>query len=174
MDIKVLCSTLFCFVALCNSCRSEVSTLPAGAAQLTEDSVRTVYVADGGYSVWSTNKTGSECRCLLDSVAIDWIPVVGAYIVNEDPLCLVIEGKPDWRNVYSRIWKEGSDSLIMLPTNAGLIGITDEEGLLVMQSYDYYASGGRYNRIEVFDLDGNLVEALSPRLHPELDREIVL
>ena len=62
------------------------------------------------------------------------------------------EGKPDLRNNYSRIWHEGWDPLILLPSNAAFIGISDEDGLLIMQSYQYYNQGGRYNRIEAYGL----------------------
>jgi hypothetical protein len=42
-----------------------------------------------------------------------------------------------------------------MPTNAGLMGLTTEEGYLVMQSYEYrYDVGGRYNVIDVFDVYG--------------------
>lgn len=135
---------IFCFVwALCGSCRSEVSSPPAGTVQLTEEDLR-----------------GN--------------PVEVIYILKEKPLCLLLEGKPDLRNVHSRIWKEGKDSLITLPTNAGLIGVSEEEGLLIMQSYEYYRQGGRYNRIEAYDMDGRLLGTMSPKLTPEWDKEIDL
>lgn len=124
---------------------------------------RSIYVADGGKSVWLANV--DTCRCLLDSTVIDWIPVEGLKVVTEEPLRLLLEGKPDLRNVHSRIWHEGRDSLILLPSNAGLIGISDEEGLLIMQSYEYYNRGGRFNRIEAYDLEGRLVGSMPAMLH---------
>lgn len=124
---------------------------------------RSIHVADGGKSVWLANV--DTCRCLLDSTVIDWIPVEGLEVLEEEPLCLLLEGKPDLRNVYSRIWHEGRDSLILLRSNAGLIGISDEEGLLIMQSYEYYEQGGRYNRIEAYDLEGRLVGSMPAMLH---------
>ena len=84
---------------------------------------------------------------------------------------LLLEGKSDCRNVISCIWREGADSLITLPTNAGLIGLSDEEGLLIMQSYEYYSLGGRYNRIEAYDLDGHLLAGMSPMLNPEWNQK---
>lgn len=99
------------------------------------------------------------------------LQIEGYHVVSEKPLVLLLEGKPDLRNVISCIWREGVDSLITLPTNAGLIGISEEEGLLIMQSYEYYRQGGRYNRIEAYDLDGHLLGAMSPKLNPEWDKE---
>lgn len=102
------------------------------------------------------------------------LQIEGYHVVSEKPLVLLLEGKPDLRNVISCIWKEGVDSLITLPTNAGFIGISEEEGLLIMQSYDYYRQGGRYNRIEAFDLNGHLLGSFSPKLNPEWDKDIEL
>lgn len=102
------------------------------------------------------------------------LQIEGYHVISEKPLTLLLESKPDLRNVISCIWKEGADSLITLPTNAGLIGISEEEGLLIMQSYEYYRQGGRYNRIEAYDLDGHLLGAMSPKLNPEWDKEIEL
>ena len=100
------------------------------------------------------------------------LQIEGYHVVGEKPLVLILESKPDLRNVISCIWKEGADTLITLPTNAGLIGISEEEGLLIMQSYEYYRQGGRYNRIEAYDLDGHLLGTMSPKLNPEWDKEI--
>lgn len=102
------------------------------------------------------------------------LSIEGFHVISEKPLVLLLESKPDLRNVISCIWKEGADSLITLPTNAGLIGISEEEGLLIMQSYEYYRQGGRYNRIEAYDLEGNCLGSMSPKLNPEWDKEIDL
>ncbi len=169
---KVFTIILCLFPILFSSCRMIPSGLPAGAVQMAEGKTLLVYVAANGHAVWSMRKADHQCRCLLDSAACDWIPVEGVYLLKEDPLFLLLEGKPDLRNVYSRIWKEDADSLIMLPTNAGLIGISEEEELLIMQSYDYYRIGGRYNRIDAYDMNGRLLGTMSPKLTPEWDMDI--
>ena len=145
---KTLYIVLCLFPILCSSCRKTTPGIPAGAVQMWSQGARSIYIADGGKEVWFAD--ADTCRCLLDSAVIDWIPVEGLKVLAEEPLCLLLEGKPDLRNVYSRIWHEGRDSLIMLPSNAGLIGISDEEELLIMQSYEYYEQGGRYNRIQPY------------------------
>lgn len=162
---KTLYIVLCLFPILFCSCRKTTSGIPAGAVQMWSHGSRSIYVADGGKSVWLANV--DTCRCLLDSTVIDWIPVEGLEVLAEEPLCLLLEGKPDLRNVYSRIWHEGRDSLILLPSNAGLIGISDEEELLIMQSYEYYHQGGRYTRIEAYDREGKLVNSMKVMLHPE-------
>lgn len=102
------------------------------------------------------------------------LQIEGYHVISVKPLVVLMESKPDLRNVISCIWKDGADSLIMLPTNAGFIGISDEEGLIIMQSYEYYRQGGRYNRIEAFDIDGHLLGSMSPKLNPQWDKEIDL
>ena len=42
------------------------------------------------------------------------------------------------------------------------MGLTTEEGYLVLQSYEYrYDVGGRYNVIDVYDVCGNLIYQVS-------------
>ena len=100
------------------------------------------------------------------SIPLDSIPTITKVSilswVNE-PLKLIAEGCSDYRNVESFIINEDSDSAICLPTNRGLIGISEEDGLLIMQSYDYYEDGGRYNIIEAFDVKGIRVSSMNAR-----------
>ena len=161
---KTLYIVLCLFPILFCSCRKTTSGIPAGAVQMWSQGARSIYIADGGKEVWLAD--ADTCRCLLDGASIGWIPVEGLEVLEEEPLCLLLEGKPDLRNVYSRIWHEGRDSLILLPSNAGLIGISEEEELLIMQSYEYYEQGGRYNRIEAYDREGRLVGSMPVMLHP--------
>lgn len=87
----------------------------------------------------------------------------------DEPLAILIEYCTDYRNVESIIFKEGESEAIHLPTNRGLLGVTEEEGLLIMQSYEYYLGGGRYSRIEAFDLNGNKIDSMAPMLNPQFD-----
>ena len=82
-----------------------------------------------------------------------------------DTLYLAIEDCADASNpnTHTFIFNEKSDSLIHLPSNVGLMGITSEEGHLVVQSYEYYFDeiGGRYNTIDVYDVNGMLISSTS-------------
>ena len=81
-----------------------------------------------------------------------------------DTMYLAIEDSADMSNpnTHTFIFNERSDSLIHLPTNAGLMGLTTEDGFLVMQSYEYrYDVGGRYNVIDVYYVCGNLIYQVS-------------
>ena len=97
-------------------------------------------------------------------VPLDSIPTVTKVIIlswPNEPLKLLVEGCSDYRNVKSFIISEDSANAIYLPTNRGLIGISEEDGLLIMQSYDYYEYGGRYNIIEAFDVKGLRVSSMN-------------
>ncbi len=89
------------------------------------------------------------------SIPLDSIPTITKVTIlswPNEPMKLLAEGSSDYRNVKSFIISEDSANAICLPTNRGLIGISEEDGLLIMQSYDYYEDGGRYNIIEAFDV----------------------
>ena len=99
-------------------------------------------------------------------IPLDSIPTVTKVIIlswPNEPLKLLVEGCSDYRNVKSFIISEDSANAICLPTNRGLIGISEEDGLLIMQSYDYYEDGGRYNIIEAFDVKGIRVSSMNAK-----------
>ena len=131
-------------------------------------------------SLWSFHKNKKEGRKILlshphtkmaflnmehsVSIPLDSIPTITKVTIlswSNEPMKLLAEGCSDYRNVESFIINEGSDSTICLPTNRGLIGISEEDGLLIMQSYDYYEDGGRYNIIEAFDVKGIRVSSMN-------------
>ena len=98
------------------------------------------------------------------SIPLDSIPTITKVMIlswPNEPLKLLVEGCSDYRNVKSFIISEDSANAICLPTNRGLIGISEEDGLLIMQSYDYYEDGGRYNIIEAFDVKGIRVSSMN-------------
>ena len=99
-------------------------------------------------------------------VPLDSIPTVTKVIILSWPnerLKLLVEGCSDYRNVKSFIISEDSANAICLPTNRGLIGISEEDGLLIMQSYNYYEGGGRYNVIEAFDEEGHRISSMEAK-----------
>ena len=99
-------------------------------------------------------------------IPLDSIPTITEVSIlswPNEPLKLLVEGCSDYRNVKSFIISEDSANAICLPTNRGLIGISEEDGLLIMQSYDYYEEGGRYNIIEAFDVKGIRVSSMNAK-----------
>lgn len=101
------------------------------------------------------------------TIPLDSIPTISKVTIlswRGEPLKLLAEGCSDYRNVESFIIDINSGQAICLPTNRGLIGISEEEGLLIMQSYAYYEEGGRYNIIEVFDQQGNRIISMDAKM----------
>ena len=90
----------------------------------------------------------------------DTIPTIQRVTIisyPEENLKLLVEGSRDYRNVESFVVELGKKDAIYLPTNRGFIGFSEEDNLLIMQSYHYYPCGGRYNRIEAFDCEGKRI-----------------
>lgn len=131
-------------------------------------------------SLWSYNKNRKEGRNILlshpnatgnwfsikqaVSIPLDSIPTITKVTILSWPnehLKLLVEGSLDYRNVESFIICEDSVKAICLPSNRGLIGVSEEESFLIMQSYNYYNDGGRYNIIEAFDVNGNKVSSMN-------------
>lgn len=133
-------------------------------------------------SLWTYNKTNKNANMILLShphansswftmehavkIPLDSIPTITKVTilswVNE-PLKLIAEGSSDYRNVQSFIINENSAKAICLPTNRGLIGVSEEDGFLIMESYNYYKDGGRFNTISVFNNEGMKISSMEVR-----------
>lgn len=133
-------------------------------------------------SLWVYNKKGKEGKQILLShphangswftmeyavkIPLDSIPTITKVTIlswANEPLKFIAEGSSDYRNVQSFIINEDSAIAICLPTNRGLIGVSEEDGLLIMQSYEYYKDGGRYNIIEAYDNNGYRISSMQAR-----------
>ncbi len=81
---------------------------------------------------------------------------------------VLVSGIFDMRNSLSYIINLEDKSVLLLPTNGGLVGFTMEEGYAIMQSYKYNDAldgdgvplGGRHTLISVFDDNGNAIKSL--------------
>ena len=101
------------------------------------------------------------------TIPLDSIPTISEVTIlswRSEPLKLLVEGCSDYRNVESFIIDINSDQAICLPTNRGLIDISEEESLLIMQSYAYYEGGGRHNIIEAYDQQGNRIASMEVKV----------
>ena len=134
-------------------------------------------------SLWTYNKSKKSVKMLMLShphangswftmehavkIPLDSIPTISKVTVlswKGESLKLLVEGCSDYRNVQSFIIDAESDQAICLPTNRGLIGVSEEEGLLIMQSYAYYEDGGRYNKILAFNFIGKRIASMEARV----------
>ena len=121
---------------------------------LSTDPLSRMYAALDYENVSAVHK---DSLLYIDKVTILWSP--------GETLLLALEDCADASNpnTHTFIFNEKSDSLTHLPSNAGLMGLTSEEGHLVVQSYEYYFDeiGGRYNTIDVYDVNGILISSIS-------------
>ena len=134
-------------------------------------------------SLWTYNKSKKSVKMLMMShphangswftmehavkIPLDSIPTISKVTVlswKGESLKLLVEGCSDYRNVQSFIIDAESDQAICLPTNRGLIGVSEEYGLLIMQSYAYYEDGGRYNKIQAFNLIGKRIASMEAKV----------
>ena len=83
----------------------------------------------------------------------DSIPNIYNVLMNTEENKIMVEGGDD-RSSFSYIIDLDNFHTIQLPCNAGVMGLTSEEELLVCQSYRYLKKGGRYNVISIFDWNG--------------------
>ena len=100
-------------------------------------------------------------------IPLDSIPTISKATIlswKGEPLKILTEGCSDYRNVLSFIIDINSSEAICLPSNRGLVGISEEDGLLIMQSYSYFEEGGRYNVIEAFDEKGNRIASMDAKV----------
>ena len=120
-------------------------------------------------SIWLKDKKTSQTRLVYkDSIN----NIYCAHIIpNTDTCKLLIEGCPDMHNIYSYIVTEGKSDAVMLPSLGGLLGFANDEGVIIMQSYQYYHTGGRYSKIDAYDQYGNKIATMKVNLHPDLTPE---
>jgi hypothetical protein len=100
-------------------------------------------------------------------IPLDSIPAISKVTIlswKGEPLKILTEGCADYRNVQSFIIDVNSSEAICLPSNRGLVGISEEDGLLIMQSYAYYEEGGRFNVIEAFDKKGKRIASMDAKV----------
>lgn len=133
-------------------------------------------------ALWIRNKSNGTEKKLLQTVRPEWycyymgdgvqwidVPIDSitaisrAYIINDNPLQLIVEGVPDSRNHFSHFIDVDSRSAKYIPANGGFMGTTTEEGYLIFRSYRYVSDpdiAGRYTFLQVFDQDGVMVDSL--------------
>lgn len=191
MSIKILCAVALC--AFMVGCRN--SLIPKTATVVAEDDNVVVYLNKEDdsetpqKSLWIRYKETNEEKRLLFThpqakadwqqfsqsvkIHVDSIPSIGCVTIvpsyKDEPVILLVEGCTDHRNIDSFIISDTSEYAIGLPTSSGLVGIAQEESLLIMESYEYYKGGGRYSVIKAYDLEGNKIDSMSPMLNPQYD-----
>lgn len=133
------------------------------------------------FTLWMEKKSSGEKTEILRTVRPDWhcwyiadgsefveVPIDSilalsrAYIWNENPLQIIVDGCPDARNEFSYFIDVPSRKAYWMPANSGFIGGT-EEGYMIFRSYRYVSNpeiAGRYTFLQVFNEAGEMVDSL--------------
>ena len=101
-------------------------------------------------------------------IPFDSVPIASfVSVLNDNPLQMIVGGCPDMRNIHCFFIDVPSRKAWFIPANAGFLGET-EEGFLIFNSYRYVSNpelGGRYTFIQIFNMEGELVDSLSLEHH---------
>lgn len=193
MKATLLLSCLMAFMVFAGCRENRPKNIPSTAKCVAETSFCQIYLDqeeddslkvslyvydkknDSSRFLLTTNPNARRIEPYIDeaqstpATQINTAQVVTILSWRDDPLVLLVEYCLDERNVESFIFTEGRDDVILLPSNRGLLGLSEEEDLLIMQSYDYYRGGGRYNTFDAFDIEGNRIASMSPKANPFYD-----
>ena len=106
----------------------------------------------------------ASCNCLVNeevSVKVhkdSLKTITGVHILSYpgEPLVRLLHDVSNTSVCYSYIEKEGSDSLILLPSCGEFLGVSHDDGLIIMDSY-YYDDNGRHGVVQGYTFDGDKV-----------------
>ena len=84
--------------------------------------------------------------------------ITGVYVLSypDEPLVRLLQDVSNTSVCYSYIEKEGADSLILLPSCGDFLGVSYDDGLIIMDSY-YYDDNGRHGLVQGYTFDGKKV-----------------
>ena len=82
----------------------------------------------------------------------------------DEPLVLLLQDASTTSVCYSYIQKEGSDSLILLPSCGEFLGVSYDDSLIIMDSY-YYVDKGRHGVVQGYTFDGEKVCEMKTKIN---------
>lgn len=106
----------------------------------------------------------ASCNCLVNeevSVKVhkdSLKTITGVHILSYpgEPLVRLLQDVSNTSVCYSYIEKEGTDSLILLPSCGEFLGVSYDDGLIIMDSY-CYDDNGRHGVVQGYTFDGKKV-----------------
>lgn len=97
-----------------------------------------------------------ERAVMVHKDSVTTITLVHVLSYPDEPLVRLLQDVSNKSVCYSYIEKEGSDSLILLPSCGEFLGVSYDDGLIIMDSY-YYDDKGRYGIVQGYTFDGEKV-----------------
>lgn len=96
--------------------------------------------------------------------SVKTITLVHILSYPDEPLVRLLQDASNKSVCYSYIQKEGSDSLILLPSCGDFLGVSYDDGLIIMDSY-YYDDKGRHGIIQGYTFDGEKVCEMKTKIN---------
>lgn len=92
--------------------------------------------------------------------------ITGVHVLSypDEPLVRLLQDVSNKSVCYSYIEKEGSDSLILLPSSGAFLGVSHDDGLIIMDSY-YYDDNGRHGIVQGYTFDGEKVCEMKTKIN---------
>ena len=114
----------------------------------------------------------ASCNCLVNeevSVKVhkdSLKTITGVHILSYpgEPLVRLLHDVSNTSVCYSYIEKEGSDSLILLPSCGEFLGVSHDDGLIIMDSY-FYDDNGRHGVVQGYTFDGEKVCEMKTKIN---------
>ena len=105
-----------------------------------------------------------ERSVMVHKDSVKTITSVHVLSYPDEPLVLLLQDASTTSVCYSYIQKEGSDSLILLPSCGEFLGVSYDDSLIIMDSY-YYDDKGRHGVIQGYTFDGEKVCEMKTKIN---------
>ena len=105
-----------------------------------------------------------ERSVMVHKDSVKTITSVHVLSYPDEPLILLLQDASTTSVCYSYIQKEGSDSLILLPSCGDFLGVSYDDGLIIMDSY-YYDDNGRHGVVQGYTFDGEKVCEMKTKIN---------
>lgn len=105
-----------------------------------------------------------ERSVMVHKDSVKTITRIHALSYPDEPLVLLLQDASTTSVCYSYIQKEGSDSLILLPSCGDFLGVSYDDGLIIMDSY-YYDDKGRHGVVQGYTFDGEKVCEMKAKIN---------
>lgn len=105
-----------------------------------------------------------ERSVMVHKDSVKTITSVHVLSYPDEPLVQLLQDVSNKSVCYSYIQKEGTDSLILLPSCGEFLGVSYDDSLIIMDSY-YYDDKGRHGVVQGYTFDGEKVCEMKTKIN---------
>lgn len=109
-------------------------------------------------------RVNEEVSVKVHKDSVTTITSVHVLSYPDEPLVRLLQDVSNRSVCYSYIEKEGSDSLILLPSCGEFLGVSHDDGLIIMDSY-FYDDNGRHGIVQGYTFDGEKVCEMKTKIN---------